>query len=289
MQTRRDVLTTALAASAALALPAPAQVLATPTAPLTFQSSPLLLEFRHIADLVIAMEAIDPLEPLYALDAAGLLPSSTSEEVEALANPYATPHTAAIESYLAALAPLARQIWARPASSWQDIVDLAELAKFWNRGSGYAEYHGYDDTHADMRLIDAVRVVALRPASQVASFPTFEAPPVLLEWRQLDQERAALLAEREWTRDEQTDFRSREFHLERALLKEPADSMTWTDVVVRAEITCRWRQNCRKGCSWILLDDEDDKTRFTHQRAFAELAIAILELARCPARAELDD
>lgn len=276
MLNRRDVLTTAAAVGATLALPAPAQ--ATATAPLAFQSSALLLEFRRLADLVIAMEASDPLEPLYALEAAGLLPSSmTSEEVEALANPYTAPHTAAIERQLAALAAVSRQIWARPASSWQDIVDRAELAKFWNRnGLGYAEYHGYDDSHADMRLIDAVRVVALRPASQVAaSFPAFEAPPALLEWRQLDQERAALLAEREWTRDEQTDFRSCEFHLEHALLKEPADSMTWTDIVVRAEITYRWRQNCRKDCSWISLDDEDDKTRFTHQRAFAELVIAI--------------
>ncbi len=267
---RRDVLAGAAGLAAASVLPAPVIALAPPPV----RPCALLLEHRRRAAQVVAIEAVDAFEPLYELEAAGLLPSGmSSDEIAAMVDQYTSPRTAAVEAHSRALAPVARSIWATPASTWEDIVDRAELAKFWNRhGLGYADHHGYDDIHAEMRLIDAVRVVALRPTAQ--DFPAFDPPPALLEWRRLHAEEHGLYALRDLTADESERYRSARFHLEfRRLLKEPADSSTWGDVVVRAELMGRRNSSC-----WL----KDNEGFHCEHRAFAELLTAILRLGNCP-------
>ena len=80
-----------------------------------------------------------------------------------------------------------------------------------------------------------------------AFLPAFDAPPALVEWRRLHVEEHELYALRDLTDEESDRYRSQRFHLEyRRLLKEPADSSTWVDVVVRAEL-----MGWRNSHSWI--------------------------------------
>lgn len=275
---RRAVLTSAVSLTAATALPGPAAAL---ERPLAVQMSALLLEHRRRAAVVLAIEAVDALEPLYKLDAPGLLPTGmTSDEVEALIDQYTSPRDAAIAAHLRVLAPIAREIWATPAATWADIVARAEVVKFWNRGEGYADHHGYDHCLCEMRLIDTVLLVdKLQP--ELRSFlPAFDAPPALVEWRRLHVEEHELYALRDLTDEENDRYRSARFHLEyRRLLKEPADSSTWVDVVVRAELM--GRGNSR---SWL-----DHEGLHCEHRAFAELLAAILRLGNCPPRPDSSD
>ena len=188
---RRTILTTAAGLAAASTIPVPAAALASSRA---VQVSAFLLEHRRLAAKVIAIEAFDPLEPLYKLDAAGLLPPNmTGDEVEALAEPYTTPHRAAIEAHRRLLAPVARKILATPATCWSDIVARAELAKFWKRGDGYADHHGYDHSLCGMRLIDTVLLVDKLQPELHAFLPSFEPPAALLEWRRLHVEELSLI------------------------------------------------------------------------------------------------
>jgi hypothetical protein len=110
-------------------------------------------------------------------------------------------------------APLlvAREIWATPATTWGDIVARAEVAKFWNRGDGNADHHGYDHSLCAMRLIDTVRLVdKLQP--ELRSFlPPFDAPPALVKWRRLHVEENELYALRDLTREEKDRFFSERF------------------------------------------------------------------------------
>jgi hypothetical protein len=230
---RRSVLAGAagLAASPMLRLPAAA----CGASPLAFQPSALLLEHRRRAAQVIAIEAVDALEPLFKLDAAGLLPTGmTSDEVGALVDQYTSPRDAAVEAHMRGLAPLAREIWATPAATWADIVARAELAKFWNRGDGYADHHGYDDSLCDMRLIDTVRAVNKLQPELHAFLPAFDPPAALVEWRRLHVEEHELYALRDLTREEKDRFFSERVHLEfRRLLAGQTESCAFIHIVVR--------------------------------------------------------
>jgi hypothetical protein len=242
--TRRDVLAGAAGLAATLALPAPVRALA---APLTYRPSLLLFEFRRRAAEVLAIEAMDPHDPMVA-------------------------------PRLPELAAVSRQIWSTPAITFSSISARAELAKFWNRhGLGYQDYHGYDDEFANMRLIDAVLVVPTVPES----IPPFDPPPALLEWRRLDAEWARRYALRKPTLKEQFANSDAMYRCEDEALKNPATC--WADIVVRAELTsARRRSYIPEDCCWIRLDADDDQTRFTSKRAFAELLNAIRRLGACP-------
>jgi hypothetical protein len=287
MPDRREFLTGAVgvAVGSLVALPAPACAQA---APLAFRPSALLLEHRRLAALVLAIEAIEPLDPYYALEAAGThLTMTTALEAELEA--VTARHRARVDAHMPALASISRQIWATPAATWDDIVARAELAAFWDRhGLGYEDFHGYDDPFADMRLIDAVLAVAAAhpPPQSRTPIPPFDPPPALLEWRLLDVQRARVLAIRDWTTEEKFNNSEAQYRLEFAVLKEPATC--WADIVVRAELMSWRRRSSLPGQCWSRIDVRDDGVH-GNQRSLAELLTAILRLGNCPPLADVDE
>jgi hypothetical protein len=279
MPDRREFLTGGVASGALLSLPAPASALA------ASPSSALLLEFRRLAARVVVIEAIDPLEPFYAIEDAGV--QFDFKTLEPFLNAATERHRVAIAAYMPELSSISCQIWATPAADWAEIVARAELAKFWNRGEGYEDHHGYDDSFANMRLIDAVLAVAAAdpPGQSRMPIPPFDPPPALLEWREFDAQKARLFAIRDQTTEEHFKDIELQCRLETAVLKETATC--WGDIVVRAELMSWRRRGHLAGCCWLRLDDDDG--RHCNHRSFAELLTAILRLGNCPPLADVDD
>jgi hypothetical protein len=265
--TRRQILTGAACLAAKTALPLPATAFGVTDGQLPFTPSSLLLEHRRRAPVVLALKAVDPLTELYALDVAGLLPvNMTSDEVEALAAPLEAPHRAAIQAQLPALAAVSRAIWATPASSWADIVARAELVAFWRHPLSDEDYHGYDDPRADKKLVEAVMAVAVEDRGHWPSgtpLPAFEPPPLLLEHRRADDEWSRRYAAGE---GERTANFVRRCLTERALLEASTPGRSWSDVVVRAELS-----SYRRRTGTPAQFDHDDLGRHQPHRSYAEL------------------
>ena len=271
---RRTILASAASLAAAAAVPAPVAALLAPLPADLFRPSALLLEHRRLAACVAAIEAIDPLEHLYAMDAAGLLPHTlTSEEIEAITDPPLARQRAAINAHMPGLVAVSRAIWATPAASWHDVVARAELVAFWGRPLFDEDDHGHDVRFAEKKLVDAIASVATTRGAYTP-LPAFEPPPLLLEYRSLDER-----WERQWlqgnpTSDERLQHIMAKYQLEFALLERPATC--WADTAIRAELTAHHRRDCDEESGWLEQWGNPD----LHD-AFAELLVAVMRLGHC--------
>jgi hypothetical protein len=279
---RRTVLTST-AALAAGAGSAPAFALAS-----SVQPSALLEEHRRRAERFFALEAhhqqlddaeFKVLEETFPAD--GLF-----EEVEAAfagCDRQREPRERQLQAVKSHVGAIDRRIWAILASTYDDILARAELAAFWNRGWGYTDHHGYEETYADKRLGDCVLID--RPARP--SDLTFEPPALLLDYRRIQEE---------WCRDyplcksraEQNALRDQHFEdsfeVERKLLGTVAPARSWSDIVVRAELTQYHRRNMLN--TWAHFDNDNARRRqdcrLLDHRSYAELLTAILALGGVP-------
>lgn len=181
------------------------------------------------------------------------------------------------------VADIDRRIWAIPAATWDDIVARAELAEFWNRGWGFHDHHGYEDAYADRRLADAILIDQPPRPSSLAVEP----PALIHDYRR--QKEA-------WNRDYHERPRTRLAHhqlltahlkvcyaIENALLDSVTPARSWSDIVIRAELT-QYRRNNMLGTSWTRCDKEREQSdcSLLDHRSYEEFFTSILALGNVP-------
>lgn len=255
----------------------------------TFSDEPsaLLAEHRRRAARFLSLEAYDRLLDDRAYDAViASFPPDTEEADAAFAahDRDRQPRARLLTVAKSHVADIDRRIWASPASTYDDIVARAELAEFWNLGWGFHDHHGYEDVFADRRLADAILIDQLPSPSSLAVEP----PALIHDYRR--QQDA-------WTRYDHERARTRLAHheavtahfeachaIESALLGSVTPARSWSDIVIRAELTQYHRRNmlCTQ---WAEFDNKRARSRncdLLNHRSYAELLTAVLALGGVP-------
>jgi hypothetical protein len=215
-----------------------------------------------------------------AIEALDLPDPETFERLEAFLAEHQKEVAAVQEAPIAAAVDIARQIWATPAATLCDIVARAELVAFWGRPLSDLCYHGYDDPHAEKKLVDAIAAVAVEGSTDTA-LPRFEPPDLLLEHRRLDEAWAqrrqdALHRLREAPGHyELSDHVAAKWRCEKPLLKDVAATRCWADLAICAEFATHSHKTC-PPTSAIFSREEDV---FFPRRSYAELLLAIMQIA----------
>lgn len=281
-------LTAGLAAGGAAALPAGAET----TFTFSDEPSALLAEHRRRAGRYSSLEAhYQQLHDIAYEEIDASFPSDYGPETEAQVDAAFAAFDRGRQHRLRQLdvakshvADIDRRIWAIPASTYDDIVARAELAAFWNRGWGFHDHHGYDDDFADRRLADAILIDQPPRPSSLAVEP----PALILDYRR-EQEA--------WKRDYHERPRTRLAHhnavmahfkachaIEQALLDSVTPAHSWSDIVIRAELTQYYRRNmlCTQ---WAEFDNNRARSRncdLLNHRSYAELLTGVLALGGVP-------